>query len=385
VITLVKALSVTVGTLTLLAVGPCNSTAQVSYRNSFSNVNLGVSQSQEGVKYRAPLRFRGWKYGANNPEYLKHFHRPRVGAVVPGPGDGSTVNLNKDINKRPKEFGAHRDRTVAAASGLSLPGFETRPSLPAGYIPISVATGDFNGDGKTDWVVCNGGDNNLWVYLGRGDGTWHLPVILPVAGLAPVWVAVGDFRGNGKLDIVVAEADSSSIGVFLGNGDGTFAAEQEYPLNDAPISLAIGDFNRDGKLDIMAGLAPTAGRATLAVLPGTGTGTFGAPVISKTASSVLATPEVWWISLGDLNNDGNPDAVIDLSGAIFSFLGNGDGSFTQNQLIADPFIIDYDAVDVGDFNEDGCPDVVVIDSFAHAITYTGDCSGTVTRPTLQER
>ena len=111
---------------------------------------------------------------------------------------------------------------------------------------------------------------------------------------------MGDFRGNGKQDIVVAEADASSIGVFLGKGDGTFATEQQYLLKDAPISLAIGDFNGDGKLDIMAGLAPNGGRDALAVLPGTGTGTFGTPVISKAAATVLIAPEVWWISIGDL-------------------------------------------------------------------------------------
>ena len=354
------------------------SEAQVSYQNSQSAAETrdGASAPRDSNKLLAPLRFRGWKYGANNPEYLKRFRRPRSGALFPGPRRPvSNVELNKALNN----FGQHTSRAINSASGPNLPGFQPRPSVPAGYLPVSVAMGDFNGDGKMDWVVCNGGDNNLWVYLGRGDGTWQLPVLLPVAGLAPVWVAVGDFRGNGKSDIVVAEADTGSIGVFLGNGDGTFAAEQHYFLNDAPISLAVGDFNRDGKLNIMAGLAPNAGRATLAVLPGTGAGTFGTPLISKTAPTVEVTPEVWWISIGDLNNDGNPDAVIDLSGAILSFLGNGDGTFTQEQLIADPFIINYAAADVGDFNEDGCADVVVIDSLAHAITYTGDCSGTVTQ------
>jgi hypothetical protein len=77
---------------------------------------------------------------------------------MPGPG-------RIDSNAAPDEFGKSR-HSIVPASGLNLPGFKSRPSLPAGYIPVSVATGDFNGDGKMDWVVCNGGDNDLWIYLG---------------------------------------------------------------------------------------------------------------------------------------------------------------------------------------------------------------------------
>jgi FG-GAP-like repeat/Domain of unknown function DUF11 len=326
------------------------------------------AQSHAETESRLATRFRGWKYGANKPDYLKRFTRRRAGLALPVP--------------QPTEVSRHlrsSARGLGAGPSASFPFIQPRPSLPAGYIPVSVATGDFNGDGKMDWVVCNGGDNNLWVYLGDGHGGWELPVILPVVGLAPVWVVTGDFRGNGKQDIVVAEADSGTIGVFLGKGDGTFTAEQRYPLADAPISLAVGDFNGDGKLDIMAGLAPADDYNALAVLPGLGNGTFGTPVFSQTAASVIVVPAVGWISIGDLNNDGVPDAVVEMDGAILSFAGNGDGSFTQNQVISDPFIIYFLAAAVGDINEDGCADVVVLDSFAHAITYTGNCDGTVTQ------
>ena len=229
-----------------------------------------------------------------------------------------------------------------------------------------------------DWVVCNAGDNTLWIYLGDGHGGWSLPIILPVTGFAPVWVATGDFRGNGKQDIVVAEADSGTVGVFLGKGDGTFAAEQRYALPDAPVSLAIGDFNGDGKLDILAGLAPQNYTDALAALPGLGNGSFGKPVISKIIPGIIP-PVVGWISLGDLNNDGNIDAVVEMDGYIISFLGKGDATFTENQFIADPLIIAFTSAEIGDINEDGCLDVVVLDTFAHAITYAGDCSGTVTQ------
>jgi hypothetical protein len=102
-----------------------------------------------------------------------------------------------------------------------MPDLLFRKSLPGGFIPTSVATGDFNGDGKMDFVVANGGDNNLWLYFGKGDGTFNPPIILPITmGQSPVWVATADLRGIGKTDLIVVEADSNSVGVFLGSEHG---------------------------------------------------------------------------------------------------------------------------------------------------------------------
>ena len=148
-------------------------------------------------------------------------------------------------------------------------------SLPAGFIPTAIAAGDFNGDGKMDFVVANGGDNNLWLYFGKGDGTFSLPLIVPITlGQSPVWVSTADLRGTGRTDLVVAETDSNSVGVFLGNGDGTFA-ESSIPLPGSAVTLAIGDFNHDGKLDIAVPINDMNSPAYIVVLPGKGDGTFG--------------------------------------------------------------------------------------------------------------
>lgn len=264
----------------------------------------------------------------------------------------------------------------ATTSSATYPGFQQRPSLPAGFIPVSIAAADFNGDGNVDWVVANAGDNDLWVYLGNGDGTSQLPTILPT-GLTPTSVTVGDLRGDGRNDIIVAESNSGSVGVFLSNGDGTFAAEQKYFLGgDDPLTVAVGDFNGDGKLDVIAGLESSQGHA-LAVLPGLGNGQLGSAIDS--AAAILISPQVTDVAVADLNNDGVQDAVITMNGAVLAFLGKGDGSFTQSQVIASPFIIGYTAANIGDIDENGCPDVVVTDTLAFATTYLGNCDGTFTQ------
>src|SRR5439155_12001723 len=52
---------------------------------------------------------------------------------------------------------------------------DARKDFAAGTFPISVAVGDFNGDGIKDLAVANGGSNDVSVLLGTGDGTFQAP------------------------------------------------------------------------------------------------------------------------------------------------------------------------------------------------------------------
>jgi Bacterial Ig-like domain (group 3)/FG-GAP-like repeat len=120
----------------------------------------------------------------------------------------------------------------------------------------ALAAGDFNGDGKSDLVFVNGGNNQtISVLMGNGNGTFQPPVDYPTA-VFPGRVAVGDFDGDGKPDIAVTGANilvtaPSGISVFTNNGDGTFAPRVEYATGVAPAAVAVGDFDSDGKLDLV--------------------------------------------------------------------------------------------------------------------------------------
>ena len=73
-------------------------------------------------------------------------------------------------------------------------------------------------------------------------------------GSPPVSVAVGDFNGDGHLDLAVANGTVSiTVSILLGNGDGSFQRMRTYVVsNESGIasSVAVGDFNGDGKLDL---------------------------------------------------------------------------------------------------------------------------------------
>ncbi len=93
----------------------------------------------------------------------------------------------------------------------------TAPALVAtGKQPRSAAIADMDGDGKKDLVVGNCGDNSVSVLQGLGDGTFAPPhrysTQVNGVGLCPLAVAVADFDGDGKLDIAVANGGELTPG-----------------------------------------------------------------------------------------------------------------------------------------------------------------------------
>ena len=229
--------------------------------------------------------------------------------------------------------------------------------------PTSVAVGDFNGDGRADFVSTGGtGSSTVTVVLGRGDGSFQTPINYPV-GANPRFVAVGDFDGDGIPDLAVT---GSALNILLGNGDGTFRQGASYSAAALPVSVA--DFNGDGIADLAVG-------GTIWI--GNGDGTFH-PLVVTTATVEKS-------AVSDFNGDGKADLVLTAPGCFTLttgmghtqtfctdyasvYLGNGDGTF-QSPLVAfqsqtefgPPLILVFT---VGDFNGDGKPDFAYWDSVA---------------------
>src|SRR5215211_4854959 len=111
-----------------------------------------------------------------------------------------------------------------------------------------------------------------------------------------------DFNGDGKPDIAGSGLNAASV--MLNNGNGTFRPKTDFPVGAQTQDVAAGDFNGDGKMDLVVTL--NTPQLSLALLLGTGTGSFGAPTFFPNTSG-FDSPAVL---APDLNNDGKLDVVI---------------------------------------------------------------------------
>jgi FG-GAP-like repeat len=267
---------------------------------------------------------------------------------------------NGTIDLAVTNFNNANPSTVSVFLGNGDGTFGSAVTYPVGIVPISVATGDFNGDGITDLAVGNQNGATVSILIGDGLGAFSQPNPAYAVGATDLAnVATGDFNGDGKLDLALTSPSDDNVSVALGNGDGTFGTSVPYTTGnsgDHPIPVSAVDLNGDGKLDLVVG---NENASTVAILIGNGDGTFQPKVTYPANNGVFRGP----VSMvaGDFDGDGKVDLAIanQLQNSVSILLGNGDGT-VQNPLgfpTAGLSAADFTAgLAAGDFNGDGRPD-----------------------------
>ena len=122
-----------------------------------------------------------------------------------------------------------------------------------------LTTGDFYNHGRLD-LLGGGGTGKVYLLEGKGDGTFpHASVVGHDYFVAvcqwPGSLAVGDFNNDGKLDYLFSagvQQQTASIHVRLGNGKGRFQTSWKFGKYIGCPDFAVGDFNGDGNLDFAA-------------------------------------------------------------------------------------------------------------------------------------
>lgn len=113
--------------------------------------------------------------------------------------------------------------TVSVLLGRGSGTFD-RADYAVGDEPKGVALGDVNGDGRLDIVSANihgtypccGGDTSITVLLNDGAGTFNAVREDYDVVSSPFSVATGDFNGDGRLDVASANWHTHDVAIFLG-------------------------------------------------------------------------------------------------------------------------------------------------------------------------
>jgi hypothetical protein len=276
--------------------------------------------------------------------------------VLPGKGDGTFGAALPEQYTLLNSFSTTQPGQIAVADMNS-----------DGNLDIAYMIGGFDATNRA----------KLWVsvLLGRGNGTFSNPVPdIPDGGAtAPVdgngglvgGFSVQDVDGDGNLDVLFTNASDQNLYLALGNGDGTFQ-NSSTPLTALgyPNFLAFVDVTGDGAMDVIS-----YGDGYTAVYPGLGNGRFGNPVnyVAGLAGLVEPTP-------ADFDGDGKPDIArtdpaTDMSSVQLqttkgtlaaSPVLSGTGAADSNGMTGESASLTQ-AVATGDFDGDGVPDVLVLD------------------------
>jgi uncharacterized protein (TIGR03437 family) len=237
----------------------------------------------------------------------------------------------------------------------------------------SIVIADFNNDKKADVAMVDTANNSVIVVFGRGDGSFYLPVTIPV-GRAPVGIVVSDVNLDGNYDFAVTNSADNTVSVVRGNGDGTFVPPTVFPVGKNPVSIVGQDVNGDGIPDL---LVADAGSSDIAELIGYGNGGFQNAIITKTPCPPT------YLGSADFNNDGVPDVVAlsqDLN-AVMMFTGNFQGKLTLVGTFVAPNL--SASFSVNDFDGDGNLDLLIPDTDSGSVVLLlGRGDGTLYAPSV---
>ena len=263
--------------------------------------------------------------------------------------------------------------------GLGDGSFKGARQIPfVGIVPISVAVGDFNGDGKPDLVSAAytgiTGAISLEYVAGHGEGPFADAVYTPLPQTAGSLLMAADVNGDGKLDVIVSGSalfpnliniatfqnfqGDSAVTVLLGDGKGNFTQAFHATEGDYMTGAALAEIFAAGTLDLVETTIQAnfyqsqLPKGAVSVRPGNGDGTFGHPIPLAIPSSTVSTD----VAIADFNGDGKPDIALasfpatsvkintglfgdfgSTLNTVLSLLPKGNGEVILNQTVASQF------------------------------------------------
>jgi hypothetical protein len=141
--------------------------------------------------------------------------------------------------------------TASVLLGNGNGSFTAAPSISVSGYQRSIISSDFNLDGKMDLAITCfiNSSYKLKVFLGNGTGGFTTTTPCVVSNV-PYTLASADFNLDGKVDLAATIYTDNNVSVFLGDGTGNFSTATSFTVGNGPFAISNGDYNGDGKIDL---------------------------------------------------------------------------------------------------------------------------------------
>lgn len=224
--------------------------------------------------------------------------------------------------------------------------------------PLTLDTGDFNGDGALDVVTANQDTDNVSVLFGDGEGRLNLARVFKPHQIGEVVQAKAANVDHDNLDdLIVLNQTSGQAEVYLGRGDGTFILQMEVSASVFPTDLIAEDLDQDGNVDIAIS---NAGSNDVSLWWGRSNGRFDNPGRWDAGGPADR------IAAADIDGDGHLDLLtLDRQGGKVNVILAQATRFSLSSSRAFEHPINFtvgsslDSLGVKDLNNDGQTDLMI--------------------------
>jgi hypothetical protein len=275
-----------------------------------------------------------------------------VASILSAPVAAGDMNGDGLLDVVTGDFQVYRNQRAGGATS-----FVAAEKIGREIAFFNLLLGDLDGDGLLDVV-----SDLDRVYLNRGAQPFEERFVFGMLARENIRdLSLGDLDGDGDLDLVVANTRDQSL-VHLNFGDGQLGFGRAFGFRTLNTAVALADLDGDRALDIVGGgqLANFAYVNDMAEL-----------LLARSASSRLVGELFQSLALGDLDDDGDLDAVVSTARSTFVdgvqgpddermrvYLNNGQGSFSMTQELLPRDQLRIVKLALGDMDGDGDLDIV---------------------------